>query len=131
MSNWVVWLIWLSVLLSIGSVVFALLMVTRIPVDYLTRPTSGFESFREHHPLLRIVLIAAKNMLGLLFVTAGTIMLLTPGQGVLFIAMGVLLLDFPGKRKMERRLLGSHRVFQALNKIREKAGQPPLNSPKD
>ncbi len=114
-----------------GSIVFALMMVSRIPVDYLTRPTAAFESFRNHHPVLRYLLITVKNMLGLLFVVAGVVMLVTPGQGVLFIALGVLLLDFPGKRKLERRLLGSRRVFQALNKIREKAGQPPLNAPND
>ena len=71
----------------------------------------------------------AKNLLGATFLLAGLVMLFTPGQGILAVLVGVSLMDIPGKRAWERRIVAYPRVHRALNGIRAKAGQPPLQLP--
>ena len=62
----------------------------------------------------------------LLLLAAGVVMLLAPGQGLLTIMVALLFLDFPGKRRLQRRIVASPRVLRALNAMRRRAGQPPL-----
>ena len=52
-----------------------------------------------------------------------------PGQGILTILIGLMLLDFPGKRRLERRLVQQPSVWRALNWMRTKAHQPALEMP--
>jgi hypothetical protein len=54
-------------------------------------------------------------------------MLVLPGQGVLTLCVSLFLLDFPGKRRLERRILGYPPVLHALNRLRTRAGQPPFH----
>ena len=124
-------LFWLSVVLFVGSVSIVLIIVTRIPPDFLTRTTPRKGSFHDQHPVIRVFLHIVKNLFGLLLIVAGVVMLFIPGQGTLFIVLGILMLDFPGKQKFERRLLGSPRILRAVNKLREKTGHLPLESPTD
>jgi hypothetical protein len=56
-------------------------------------------------------------------------MLLLPGQGILTILIGLMLLDFPGKRRLERRLVQQPSVWRAINWMRAKAHQPALELP--
>ncbi len=83
-------------------------------------------SWTAHHPLVRVTVLIVKNLVGGLFVAAGIVMLFMPGQGILTILIGLSLLDLPGKRDLERRLVGSPAVFEAINVIRARAGRPPL-----
>ena len=53
-------------------------------------------------------------------------MIVLPGQGVLTMLIGVSLLDFPGKRQLERRLIGQRALLRTINKLRAKFGRPPL-----
>ncbi len=70
-----------------------------------------------------------KNAVGLLLVVAGLIMLVTPGQGILAIFVGLMLMDFPGRRSLITRTLGGPKIVRAINRIRARAGRPPINSP--
>jgi hypothetical protein len=63
---------------------------------------------------------------GVIFILGGLAMLVLPGQGLLTIVIGVSLLDFPGKRVLERRLLSRPMVLQAINRLRQRFGRPPL-----
>ena len=54
---------------------------------------------------------------------------LVPGQGILTILIGLSLLDFPGKRKMELKLIRLRAVRRGINWIRARAQQPPLELP--
>ncbi len=54
-------------------------------------------------------------------------MLLLPGQGVLTILIGLMLLNFPGKRGLERRIVGRPIILKLLNRMRVKRDLPPLN----
>jgi hypothetical protein len=59
-------------------------------------------------------------------------MLVLPGQGVLTVLIGVTLLDFPGKQRLEARIVGHRRVLGKVNSLREKFGKPPFKiAPKD
>ncbi len=82
----------------------------------------------ERHPFLRWSGIVVKNLLGLLLIIAGIIMAVpgVPGPGVLTILLGIMLMDFPGKRRLEHKLVSRPRVFAAINQLREKFGKPPL-----
>jgi hypothetical protein len=67
-----------------------------------------------------------KNLLGLVLVLAGIAMMLLPGQGLLTVFVGLLLLEFPGKHRLERRLIGWGPIYRAINRLRRRAGRPPL-----
>ena len=67
-----------------------------------------------------------KNVAGAIALTAGFLMLLTPGQGVLTILVGVILCDFPGKRTLERKLIARPLVLSTINRIRRRHKRPPI-----
>ena len=71
----------------------------------------------------------AKTISLVLFVIAGITMLALPGQGILTILIGISLMNFPGKRKLELRIIGQHTIYKAVNWIRAKAHKPPLQLP--
>jgi hypothetical protein len=107
--------------LGLVSVLVLPFLLVRIPTDYFVAvpaPTRrGSASWFE-----RVI----KNLLGGLMLVLGVIMLVLPGQGVLTIVAALVLLDFPGKRRLERRLLLRPRVLGVLNSLRARAGRPPL-----
>ena len=51
---------------------------------------------------------------------------LVPGQGLLTILIGLLLINFPGKRRLERKLVRRPKVLQFINRIRSRFGQASL-----
>ena len=68
----------------------------------------------------------AKNGLGVVLLAAGIAMLVLPGQGLLTLVVALILLDFPGKRRLQRRIVYAPRVLAALNALRRRAGREPL-----
>ena len=56
-------------------------------------------------------------------------MLFTPGQGILMILLALSVASFPGKDRLERRLIAFPGVLATLNMIRIKGGKPPLENP--
>jgi len=67
-----------------------------------------------------------RNLIGLVFVLAGVVLLVLPGQGLLMIIIGLLLVDFPGKRAIERKIARRPKILKLLNGIRSRRGRPPL-----
>ena len=49
-----------------------------------------------------------------------------PGQGLLTILLGVMLLDFPGKRRLELKIVSRPSVLKTVNSLRSKFGKPKL-----
>lgn len=123
------WLGLISLLTFLFSLVAIPLLIARLPVDYFVR--RPVRDWPGRHPLVHLFLVLAKNFLGLILLVAGTVMLLLPGQGLLTMLMGILLLDFPGKRRLERRLIGLPGVLSSANWIRKRAGAPPLRLDRD
>lgn len=76
--------------------------------------------------MLRFVGLTLKNLVGVVFLLAGIAMLVLPGQGLLTVLIGISLIDFPGKHRLEARLVSQRLVLQAINAVRHRFGRPPL-----
>jgi hypothetical protein len=115
----------LSIVFFVGSLIAIPFILIRLPTDFFdTRvPRRWME---DHHPILRLLGHLVKNVVGAIFLFAGFLMLFLPGQGVLTMLIGVTMLDFPGKRKLEAKMIGQPTVLNAINSMREKFGKPPL-----
>jgi hypothetical protein len=118
-----------SIVAFLGTLALVPFLIARIPPDYFTRWRREHDYRRDRHPLLHHLLVIVKNLAGALLVVAGVAMLLLPGQGVLTILLGVMLMDFPGKFRLEQRLVSRPAVLQSINWIRAKAHRPPLQAP--
>lgn len=115
----------LSIVFFVGSLIAIPFILVRLPTDFFdTRvPRHWMEN---HHPVLRLLGHLAKNVVGAIFLFAGFLMLFLPGQGILTMLIGITMLDFPGKRKLEAKMIGQPAVLNAINGMREKFGKPPL-----
>src|SRR5262249_19574684 len=71
----------------------------------------------------------ARNVLGAGLIGAGVAMLVLPGQGILTILIGVSIIDLPLKRRVLRRLLQQPKIQEGVQRLRSKAGKPPLVFP--
>jgi UPF0716 family protein affecting phage T7 exclusion len=67
-----------------------------------------------------------KNLVGGVFIVVGALMLVLPGQGLLTILSGLIISDFPGKKRLARKIIRIRAVFLAANKIRQQFNRPPL-----
>jgi hypothetical protein len=115
----------ISVVFFVGSLIAIPFILVRLPTDFFdTRvPRRWME---DHHPVLRLLGHLVKNVVGAIFLFAGFLMLFLPGQGILTMLIGVTMLDFPGKRKMEAKMIGQPAVLSTINNMRQKFGKPPL-----
>jgi hypothetical protein len=115
----------LSIVFFVGSLIAIPFILVRLPTEFFdTRvPRRWMEN---HHPVLRLLGHLAKNVVGAIFLFAGFLMLFLPGQGILTMLIGITMLDFPGKRKLEAKMIGQPAVLNAINGMREKFGKPPL-----
>ena len=121
---WGVAVFLLGFALSTAAVIFVLIKM----------PTTFFQDshsrvfMQSTHPALRWAGLIGKNLIGYFVIVLGMALTLPgiPVQGLLMILLGVMLIDFPGKRRLVKRLLGVPRVFQGLNWLRHRFGKPPL-----
>ncbi len=121
-DTWKWWLLGGSALVFVVSLLVIPVIVVYLPDDYFVRPRRPFAK----RGLWALPGLIVKNMIGTLLLTAGIIMIFTPGQGLLSIVVGFALLDFPGKRSLERRLIGRPVILKTVNALRRKAGRNPL-----
>lgn len=125
-------LLWLggsSVLMFVGSLLLIPLVVLRMQPDYFLPERDRTESMARKHPVWRALGLALKNVCGAILLLAGFAMLFLPGQGMLTMLLGIGLLDFPGKRKLELRLIRLPGVLGAINALRARRGREPLTLP--
>jgi len=125
-SKEVLWSLFiLSIVGFIGSLIVIPFILVRLPPQYfdVRYPRTWM---KEHHPVLRWVGLILKNVVGVVFFLAGVAMLFLPGQGLLTMLIGLSLVDFPGKRRLESKLIGQATVLKTINALRHKFGQPPL-----
>jgi hypothetical protein len=97
-----------------------------IPADYFLSEKPQPMRFIKPHPVMKWALRIVKNLLGYVLLVAGILMLFLPGQGLLTILVAVMLLNFPGKYRLERRLVSYPGVRRSIDWLRLKAGRPPL-----
>jgi hypothetical protein len=121
----------LGVLLFVVSFAISLAVVSfilvKIPPDYFQEDRPQ-EFWSGRHPVIRMLGMVAKNLLGIVLVALGIVMSVpgVPGQGILTILLGIMLLDFPGRQKLERKIVSQPRVLKNVNKLRHRFGKPEL-----
>jgi len=113
------WVLILTAVLLVGSIVACVVVIVRLPRDHFVNPPE--------EPKGAVAIV--RNVLGVILILGGIAMLVLPGQGVLAILAGVLLTTFKGKQKLARRIVQKPKVEKALQWIREKAHRPPLEIP--
>ena len=101
-------------------------LVAQIPDDYFVPKKRRPTQWKARQPLVRLMVLVGKNCLGYVLLVGGMLMLFLPGQGLLTMVTGLLLIDYPGKFRLERRLVNTPTVRKSLNWLRAKANKPPL-----
>jgi hypothetical protein len=104
-------------------------VVVKLPATYFRddHHPAAF-TWADRHPALRWTLRVAKNLLGLFLVILGIVLSLPgmPGQGILTILIGLMLLDFPGRRRLEQKLVRRPSIRNGIDRLRLRFGQKPL-----
>lgn len=133
MPAWIVdnqqlwWILGLaSVAVFLGSLLAMPALIVRIPRDYFAHDHRPPARWASRSPAVRLVVLVAKNLLGVVLVLGGIAMLVLPGQGLLTIFAGFILIDFPKKYALERWLVRRRWVHRPLNWVRRKRGREPL-----
>lgn len=113
---------------SVGGLAAVAFLLVRLPADYFREP-SPRDFWVDRHPFIRRTGVILKNLVGAILVALGVLLSLPgiPGPGILTIVVGVMLLDFPGKRRLERRLIGRPMILETINRLRRRHGKPPLD----
>ena len=109
------------------SLVVVSFILVKLPPTYF-QESHPRDFWSDRHAGIRLAGVFAKNILGILLVALGILMSIpgVPGQGVLTILIGIMLLDFPGKRRLEHKLVGRPKVLKAINGLRHRFGKPEL-----
>ncbi len=125
---------WISPEVWVGLIVFSVIAfvgtLLAIPAILIRLPQDYFQNhhhkpwFANHHPIVRIFGLFIKNIVGIIFLLAGIAMLVLPGQGLLTMLLGILFIDFPGKHRLEKKLIRHPKILSAINALREKTGKP-------
>jgi hypothetical protein len=75
-----------------------------------------------------VLKVIGKNVAGWLLIALGIVLSLpgVPGQGLLTVLLGVMLVDFPGKDRLEQKLLSRPGIINTINRLRGRFGKPAL-----
>ena len=124
-ANVLIWFAVSSVFMFVGTLIAIPIILMRLPADYfdVRTPRPWMEN---HHPILRVIGHVVKNVVGAIFLFAGFLMLFLPGQGVLTMLIGLSLIEFPGKRRVEAKIVGQSTALSTINAMRAKFDKPPL-----
>jgi len=121
------WGIGISVGLAVVSLALATVVVLGWPADRF-KGEGPTHHGKDAHVIVRAFASLGRNLAGVLLVVVGAIMAVpgVPGQGLLTMLIGLTLLSFPGKRRLERRILHVPAVLHAINRLRARFARPPL-----
>ena len=125
-QTWLWWAGALSGVVVLGSLVVVPLLVVQIPADYFAAANRRDRRKRSRHPVMRWIVLGVKNVTGGLLLLAGLVMLVLPGQGLLTLFIGMSLIDFPGKFRLERRVVRIPAIHRSMNWVRARYDHPPL-----
>lgn len=109
---------------NLGIVSFILV---KLPADHFKKDHQ-IKFWSGPKPALYAAKVIGKNILGIGLVGLGIVLSLpgVPGQGLLTVLLGIMLVDFPGKRTVERKLLGRPEIIKTINRLRHRFDKPPL-----
>lgn len=107
------------------SIVGCVALIAYLPSDYFTETKQGQQI---KNPILRFFVSLLKNLVGVLLIMIGILLSVpgVPGQGLLTVLSGLIISDFPGKKRLARRIIRTRTVYFAANKIRERFKRSPL-----
>ena len=123
-KNFILWLGTISFFIFIFSLFSIKWLVALIPSDYFTNKSSS--KFRSSYPVIWLLSIIIKNILGYALIIGGILMLVLPGQGLFTIMIGLMLSNYPGKYFIEKRFIAIPSVLKTINWLRKKSDKPPL-----
>jgi hypothetical protein len=117
----------ISLGLAVMSFALAVVIVVGWPVDQF-KGDAAAPFWVHRHPVIRTLGLIGKNIAGYATVALGIVLALpgVPGQGLLLILIGITLLNFPGKRRLERRLIRRAAILRVINSLRAHLHRPPL-----
>src|SRR5215510_1866897 len=108
---------------NLGIVSFILV---KLPKDHFKSDKSKRVS--GSNATIRALKVIGKNVAGVLLIVLGVVLSLpgVPGQGLLTVVLGVMLVDFPGKDRLEQKLLSRPGIINTINRLRGRFGKPAL-----
>lgn len=108
---------------SLGIVSFVLV---KLPKDHFRSDKS--KRVTGSNATIRVLKIIGKNVAGWLLIAFGVVLSLpgVPGPGLLTILLGLMLVDFPGKDRLEQKLLSRPGIINPINRLRGRFGKPAL-----
>jgi UPF0716 family protein affecting phage T7 exclusion len=124
LSEYLPALTWSNVLIGVaiflGSFFLNLAIVSailvKLPADHFARNRKT-KFWAGPRPALHAAKVIGKNLAGVLLVALGV---------VLSLLLGLMLLDFPGRERLEQKLLSKHTIVNTINRLRGRFGKPPL-----
>tara|TARA_B100001079_G_C16385101_1_gene503994 strand:+ start:589 stop:1014 length:426 start_codon:yes stop_codon:yes gene_type:complete len=128
LDNYYDFFFWLGVVSSIIFLISLLSirwLVCMIPSDYFIKKEQS--KFKSNYPVAWIISSIIKNIFGYVLIFGGILMLVLPGQGLITIFIGLMLSNYPGKYKIEKKIIAIPRIFKTINWLRKKSDEPPLN----
>ena len=121
-------LIFLLSVISLVIFIFSLLsikwLVSLIPSDYFIEKKPS--KFKSKYPLMWLISMIVKNLIGYVLIVGGILMLVLPGQGLFTIFIGLMMSNYPGKYFIERKFIAIPNVLRTINWLRKKSNQNPL-----
>ena len=135
LGDWLPDLTWRNVGLGVLAVAVTFVVATgvvsfvvvKLPATYF-HPDHDREILKDKSPAIRWAGIIGKNLGGVVLVILGVVMSLPgiPGPGLVTILFGVMLVDFPGKRRLEHKIVSRPSVQKTINNLRKRFGKKPI-----
>jgi hypothetical protein len=103
------------------------LILVKLPADHFSKKRKT-KFWAGPRPAIHAAKVIGKNIAGILLVALGVVLSLpgVPGQGLLTVLLGIMLLDFPGRHRLEQKLLSKPSIVNTINRLRDRFGKPPL-----
>ena len=103
------------------------LILVKLPADHFSKSRKT-KFWAGPRPAIHAAKVIGKNIAGVLLVALGVVLSLpgVPGQGLLTVLLGIMLLDFPGRHRLEQKLLSKPSIVNTINRLRGRFGKPPL-----
>lgn len=109
-----------------ATILVSVVILAALPVNYFRDGGHGLPRLAGEP--IGVVVRVAKNAVGIDLIALGLLLSVpaVPGQGVLTMLVGLMLVDFPGKRRLEQKLVARQGVLETINWMRSWLGRPPL-----
>ena len=121
---YIFWLGTISFFIFIFSLISIKWLAAQIPTNYFIDRDDS--EFKKTYRFLWLISIIIKNLIGYTLIFGGVLMLVLPGQGLFTIFIGLILSNYPGKYRLERKLIAIPGILKTVNWLRKKSNKDPL-----